>query len=230
MQNWKYIFNMDDGRRHEFDVTLDDKTMQVIPLLKGTPPDWTLLEFHKCDNCPLPYHKKSWCPIAVNVALMVNGFDGVINSSNAHVVVVNKERTVSRHVPIASGLYSLLGIYMAASGCPVMSKLRPMAYYHLPFSTVEETIYRVLTMYVTGQYFRDRKGLAPDWKMEELRAMYGEIRTVNQCFAERIRAAAEKDVVINSLVSLDVFAMAMTDITDHLGDMRKLFGSYLDNK
>ena len=227
MQNWKYIFNLDDGRRYKFNVSLDTTTMRVTPSLKGTPPEWTNLEFHKCDNCPLPCHKKSWCPIAVNVAGMVAGFDGAVTSSSAHVVVVSKERTISRHVPLASGLYPLLGIYMAASGCPVMDRLLPMAYYHLPFSTIDETIYRVMTMYATAQYFRAKKGLTPDWTMEGLRRMYAEIRTVNQCFAGRIRAAAEKDVVINSLVNLDVFAMALSDITENMGDVRKLFLPYL---
>ena len=37
---------------------------------------------------------------------------------------------------------------MALSGCPVLEQLKPMARFHLPFASVEETIYRAASMYL----------------------------------------------------------------------------------
>ena len=57
-----------------------------------------------------------------------------------------------------SVVFSLIGIYMVTSGCPIMDKLRPMARFHLPFASTEETIYRAISTYLLGQYFLEQKG------------------------------------------------------------------------
>lgn len=53
------------------------------------------------------------------------------------------------------GLYSLLGLVMATSGCPHLDFLRPLALHPLPFSSIHETVFRVSSSYLTEQYFRE---------------------------------------------------------------------------
>ena len=227
MYNWKYVFNLEDGGRREFEVSLDPETLLIKQDSGGPLPDWTRLEYHRCEKCPLAGTKTTHCPIAANISRLVEGFKEILSSTNVQVAVLCDDRTVTRHTPLAEGLYSLLGIYMAASGCPVMDKLKPMAVYHLPFSSIEETVYRVMTMYAAGQYFRMKDGLKPDWEMTGLVKMYDGIRNVNYGFAERIRGAAEKDSVINSLVNLDVFAMVMLDVPSNVDGLERIFEPYL---
>jgi hypothetical protein len=228
MYEWKYVFNLEDGSRKEFNVRLDPETLLVEQDYKGTLPDWTKLDFHRCPNCPFAGTGAQYCPIAKNIAGFVTEFNTAISSANGQVVVMSEERSVTRHTSLAEGLYSLLGIYMAASGCPHMEKLKPMAAYHLPFSSIEETVYRAMTMYTAGQYFRMREGLTPDWEMKGLVKMYDEIRLVNQGFADRLRGAAEKDSVINSLVNLDVFAMVLLDLPSNVDGLERIFSPYLE--
>ncbi|MFA5162059.1 MAG: hypothetical protein WC421_07410 [Elusimicrobiales bacterium] len=229
MQNWKYTFKLDDGRTKEFHVSIDPATLLVVQEDDAPdPPPWTLLEYRKCRNCPLDSRYTSHCPIAANISRLVADFGEIMSCASAYVSVASSARTVTKAASLNEGLYSLLGIYMSSSGCPVMDKLKPMAMYHLPFSTVEETVYRVFTMYMGAQYFRMKEGLCPDWELQKLVSMYDDIRSVNRDFAERIRGAAEKDSVINSLVNLDVFAMVMADVSLSVRDLARVFAPYLD--
>jgi len=226
MHSWKYIFTFDDGRRAEFAVSLDPKTLDVETVPPENPPDWTRLEYRRCSNCPLDPKTSPRCPIALNIAAVVEGFRDMVSAQSVQVTVVSGERTVSRRTLLAEGVYSLLGIYMAAGGCPVMEKLKPLAATHLPFSTIEETVYRVMTMYISAQYFRAKKGLEPDWELKGLVGMYDAIRLVNKGFANRLRGAAEKDALINSLVDLDVFAMVMLDMPASVDGLAPLFAPF----
>src|SRR5206468_7329766 len=115
--------------------------------------------------------------------------------------VETDERTISRICPVQSGLYSLLGIYMVASGCPEMQKLKPLVRFHLPFASIQETMFRVFSMYLAAQYFRSKKGMKPDWTLEGLSKIYHQINDVNVRLSRRIAKASEQDATMNALVS-----------------------------
>ena len=61
-----------------------------------------------------------------------------------------------------------------------------MVRFHLPFATREETMYRVVAMYLMAQYFRQRNGLEPDWEMADLVHMYEDVTVVNKSFVDRL--------------------------------------------
>ncbi len=67
-----------------------------------------------------------------------------------------------------------------------MDKLRPMVFTHLPFSSLEETLFRAISMYLLAQYFRDQQGQPPDWKLENFTKIYEDIAQVNQSFTKRL--------------------------------------------
>jgi hypothetical protein len=120
---------------------------------------------------------------------------------------------------------------MVVSGCPIMNKLRPMAFTHLPFATVEETTYRAVSMYLLAQYFRNRHGKKADWSLEELLKIYEEVRAVNHSFVRRLLSINPLDASINALVSLDCFGTvaAFSIVQDSLKALEPLFQSYLDD-
>lgn len=64
-----------------------------------------------------------------------------------------------------------------------------MARFHFPLSTELETIYRVTSSYLLGQFFNYLKGLDFDIQMEGLVAIYERVQQVNMCFAGRMRAS-----------------------------------------
>jgi hypothetical protein len=122
-----------------------------------------------------------------------------------------------------------MGIYMTTSGCPVMARFRPMVRFHLPFATMEETRYRVLSMYLLAQYLRKRRGAPPDWDAKGILEIYEAIRTVNQDFSKRLRATQIEDATLNAIVRLDAFAdiIAFTVDQHMLETLEPLFQAYL---
>jgi hypothetical protein len=121
---------------------------------------------------------------------------------------------------------------MVTSGCPVMDKLRPMVRTHLPFATREETMYRVLSMYLLAQYFLYKDGQKPDWDLENLGGIYEEIHTVNKSFCQRLLDIHIKDASLNAVVLLDSFAMftSYSLEVNRLDEIKRLFHAYLGSE
>jgi len=102
-------------------------------------------------------------------------------------------------------LSSMIGLVMATSGCPVLDKLRPMAYTHQPFSNIDETIYRAIAGYLLAQYVRQEEQREALFKAEGLVEIYTKIGRLNNAFSKRLRGFKD-DANINALVILDLFA------------------------
>ncbi|HEY6837319.1 MAG TPA: hypothetical protein VI389_01115 [Geobacteraceae bacterium] len=201
-----YLFTFSDGAAAEFPVSLDPQTLLLVPRRVQTPPAWAELERHRCSICPLPRDAGRWCPIAANLADIVEEFKEYFSTEEVHVTVRTAERTYARRSSLQEGLSSLIGIIMVTSGCPVMERLKPMVRFHLPFATLEETEFRMISMYLVAQYLRQQRRLVPDWDLVGLKGIYADVEVLNRSFAARLHDAAEKDANINALVKLDCFA------------------------
>jgi hypothetical protein len=105
---------------------------------------------------------------------------------------------------------------MATSGCPVLEQLKPMVRFHLPFASLEETIFRMVSMYLVAQYLRHQAGKTAEWGLDGLRKIYAQVEQVNSDFADRLVGAAQNDVNINALVNLDAFAKMVPLAADKL--------------
>ncbi len=142
-----------------------------------------------------------------------------------------EERAYGKRASAQEVASSLMGISMAASGCPVLAKLRPMARFHLPFATVEETLYRVLSMHLLAQYLAARKqGKPADWSLKGLIELYREIGTVNEHFFLRLRGEAVEDASLNALVRLHAFSSEIPFSVEEqmLDDLEPVFSAYLE--
>jgi hypothetical protein len=120
-----------------------------------------------------------------------------------------------------------MGIIMVSGGCPVMDPLRPLVRFHLPFASMEETEFRIVSMYLIAQYFREKKGEKPDWSLDGLKEIYNKVGEVNISFADRLRAATKKDASVNALIILDCFAKGVPfAVRTTLSDYEKYFEFY----
>ena len=157
----QYQFQLAGGREVKFNLSLDPGNFQIQPGFKGELPHWTLLEFHKCRNCPLEPGTVARCPAAVSMAGIVECFDEVVACGRATVIATTCERRVSAETTIQGGISSLVGLLMATSGCPLTSFFKPMARFHLPFASTQETLWRAASAYLLAQYFKYREGKIP---------------------------------------------------------------------
>ena len=183
----EYAFTLDDGRTYQFkvDPARDDISRPHAP----DRPFWTRLDFNQCRGCPLDTARHHHCPAAIDLEPIMETFQSVVSFENAKVTVTADERTYSRNCDVQTGLRSLVGLVMATSGCPTLSRLKGLAKMHLPFATLEETVFRSTGAYLLKQYFIFKEGGVPDLELKGMHAFYEELQTVNRYFKRRIDAA-----------------------------------------
>ncbi len=165
-------------------------------------PAWTRLEVEQCQNCPLSREQWSHCPASLAIHEIVALFADHLSIVPVDVQVTTKERSYCKKTDLQSCLHSILGLAMATSQCPILSRLRPMAYFHLPFASLEETLFRLVSTYLLKQYLLGRKGTqAPDWDLHGIESLYKELEVVNHHLLKRIRLASKEDANINAVQS-----------------------------
>ena len=224
----RYKFQFENGEEKLFDVLLNEQTLQVVQSSTASNPEWTKLKYHQCTNCPLK-DDVAYCPIAVNIAHLIDEFKFSTSYDKTWVVVETPERTYAQETTVQNGLSAILGIYMVTSDCPILDYLRPMVRFHLPFATTEETVFRAVSMYLVAQYFREREGLEPNWNLEGLVNIYKEIGTVNKGIWNRLSKASSFDANVNALIVLSTFGDAVRfSLKKDLENLSPLFTKYLE--
>jgi hypothetical protein len=219
-----YDFAFPDGAAKSYTVALDRATLAYLPGTQESPPAWTRLENHQCGHCPLSPAEHPYCPVATNLSELVEAFKDKASVAEATVTVTAEERTYVKQLPLQRGIFGIFGLVMATSACPYMDFLKPMARFHLPFSTAEETIVRSVSMYLLRQYFVAKRGGAPDLGLEQLETHYENIQKVNDGILERIRGVVLNDADVNALVILQGFADLLTmAIAKDLSKIEPLF-------
>lgn len=215
-----YDFVFKDGQTYHFAVPLVGYV--ETPLTREEEhPHWTLLANDQCPNCPLDRNTHKYCPAAVDLHTAAEKFSAITSYQNALVTVVVGARTFTSNCDMNTGLRSLFGLYMALSGCPVTSRMRALALQHLPFSTMQETLSRVVSNYLLKQYFVMKSGGSPDWELKGLHALYESLDLVNSAFINRVRHASAHDSNLNAICGFGTFSRLYTMALDDLLDEEK---------
>ncbi len=222
-----YGFKFADDSEEVFHLQIDAQKFELINNIPDTLPSWAQLSFHQCPHCPLSPETHPNCPLAANLANLVPRFNRFLPYEKTHLDVITEERRISQDTTVQASVGSLMGLVMATSGCPYTAFFKPMARFHLPLASAEETIYRSVSMYLMAQYFLHKEGQDIDFGLRGLEQVYENIHTVNTSIAERFLAASEKDSSIDAVVQLDIYAMTFLGILDEpLEELRPLFEAF----
>jgi hypothetical protein len=198
-----YTFTLGSGSVRRFEVRLDYETLGMIRPGGRELPVWTELSFCKCPNCPLDEATHPRCPIAANLVDVVETFKDSLSYEEADVSVEAHGRTYVKRTSLQQGVSSLIGIFMVTSGCPILNRLRPMVDTHLPFMNADESTYRMISTYLTAQFFRHRAGKPADWEMKGLLRFLSECRETNAAFCQRLQVLGVRDASINAMSILN---------------------------
>ncbi len=225
---FEYEFAFPDGHKKKFPIQLDPKTLELIAPAREKLPDWTKLDCCQCPNCPLKVQEHPFCPVAKNLFPVIEVFSCDLSYREVKVTIRTEPRDYQKTVPLQTALRSLFGIYMATSGCPVLDRLRPLVFTHLPFATTKETAYRAISMYVMAQFFIQRQGGKPDLELTGLDQVYKEIEIVNRAFHKRLSTIRIQDATLNAICSLNCYAQftEMVLASDQIKEIEALFSAY----
>lgn len=221
-----YHFRFSDNAVWECDIASGDLEQQA---LTDSLPDWTRLGFHQCSHCPLSTREHTHCPYAV--ALVEPARVTAMRPSHepVTVTVTSRSRTITAETTLQRAMGSLLGLIGPFSGCPVSRILRPMARFHLPLSSPDETLFRTFGTYLLGQYLRRRQGLEADWQMASLSQVYSDLRRLNHGMSSRVRASQDEDAGVNSFVLLDLLAAEVGyALEEYDGELDDSFREFLE--
>lgn len=228
--NYTYQFEFQNGRKEEFHLKLDNKSLSPIQDSEQEIPEWARLEFKQCLGCPLSL-ETIYCPLAKQIAPLVDTIKDVTSIEETRVTVIQDERIISSDTTAQEGISSVMGILTAVSGCPLTQFFKPMARFHLPFANIEETFYRASSMYMLGQYYRWKDNMSADMDMKGLPQYYANVAMVNKNMSKRLRDCKREDAAVNALVLLDMFVQSLPDTIDEvLEEFKPLFDSYLVDK
>jgi len=220
----RYEFIFPSGNQEDFELVLDEAAMSLINFNGESKPEWAKLHHKQCSCCTLTEDAHPYCPIAVNIEELVNNFKDRLSIEQCLVKCITPERTYMKDTSVQAGLYSILGIVMATSNCPVMDFYKPMARFHLPFSSTKETVFRSASVYLLQQYFEYKRGRQPDMEMEQLGKNLQLVQQVNTGIIARIRSVSIKDADANAVIILDSFSKLLEmAIEKNLSSLEYLF-------
>jgi hypothetical protein len=226
-----YHFNLEftGGKEMIFDINLDKETLDIIET-EYKLPDWTRREAFGCLNSNCLLLNKETCPIAKVVYKQLHSFKNIVSTEPVKATLTTDERVFSKNCSVQTAVASITGILMATSGCPVFSKLKPMVRFHLPFASLEETEFRVFSMYFLAQYLRGRKKLSQDNSVLALEKLYDEIQEINMLAARKIQELEQSDATINGLVILYSFGQLVSFNLEenNLSELENLFKDWLE--
>jgi hypothetical protein len=228
---FKYHFEFPDGGTKVYQIALDPRTLSFLrDEMVQEPAEWTRLEFEQCKCCPLMPATHPRCPIALNIMELVDNFKDLFSYRDCTVACETIERTYSKKTSVMEGLSAIFGVVMATSDCPIMEFLKPMARFHLPFATIEETTVRTASMYLLAQYFRykDQPGMKFDFKT--LEKHYVKVQQVNEGLLRRINSVSSEDADKNAIITLHSLSQFLSMEIDYsLSGLESIFaGRYED--
>lgn len=221
---YNYQFDFPDGKQKQFQVDFNNQSLRSELSCVNEYPDWSRLEFNQCPSCPLTSEDYLYCPLAVNLVPIVYWCKDLASYDEVDVIITSAEREVHAHTSLQRAISSLLGLLMSSSACPKMKFLRPLARFHLPLATHEETIFRAVSATFLKAYLDPDKNENHTDPLNVLKQQYAELQDLNRFTAERIRGAIKRDAAVNAIVLLDVLSKSVSySIDDSLQQIRYLF-------
>lgn len=200
-----YLFDFGNNNVKNFEALLNSSSLSLVLPKTYEIPSWA--KAFRCSQFSQVTADSQCCSICINISHLIEEFKTFASVSPCTISVYSKERNYSLKSDVQKGLSSLLGLYMATSDCPFLGFLRPMARFHLPFASTEETIFRSAGSYLIGQYFKARKNNRADFELNRLPETYIKVSKINYDIIQHLRKNYyTHDAYANSLVILDNFA------------------------
>jgi hypothetical protein len=224
----EYEFTLAEKAKERFRLVFDAGTIELVRQEGLKPPRWTALGYEQCPHCPLTPETHPHCPVALNLVPVIAHFDQLMSFDKMTVKVISSERHVAQNTSAQEGLSSLMGLLIAGSSCPYTHFFKPMARFHLPFASKDETLWRAAATFLLACYFSSEGMKLDHMRLDGLVTIYDDVAKLNDAMVQRLRTASSKDSAVNALVHLDVFAkFLMPPLDDSLAQIKSIFEPFI---
>ena len=166
--------------------------------------------------------------MAVQLYHIVDRFHQTRSIDEVEVEVETEQRIVTKTTALQNAISSMLGLVFPISGCPKTEGMKPLARFHVPMASEEETVFNVSGMFLLAQYFVNLKNKNGVLSFDGLINMYEDLHVVNKTVASRLQAVTSSDSVKNAITLLDMYSSLIPMLLqDQLVEIRNFFNAYL---
>ena len=198
---FQYVFSIQDKPQYEISISIDSKTLNLIDRPTRKPAAWTKLSHHQCPNCPLDPAEVERCPVATNISSVISQFQDGVSCEATHVTVITSERTYSKSTDLQRGLNSIFGLIMASSSCPHFEWLKPLARFHLPFASFEETLFRSISSCTLSELIAHKSVRDIEDIFKLVKHRYEQLAIINAALVKRIGGVGKGEADKNAIVT-----------------------------
>jgi hypothetical protein len=101
---------------------------------------------------------------------------------------------------------------------------KPLARFHLPFATVDESIFRIVAVYMLRQYYRKDASKDDQFLLNDIKKHYSLVKQVNRGILKRILSISDLDADKNAIVTLSSLGQILEmEIDANLESLQHLF-------
>lgn len=226
--NIEYRIKIDERKTESIKFELDGKSFDLIAKKIADPPKWTTLSYKQCPHCPLNPEEHPHCPVALQIYDVVERFDGTQSIDIIELEVITEDRRVFQTLDIQRALASMLDLVFPVCGCPKTAYMKPLARFHLPLASEEETVFRVTGMYLLSQYFVSQAQSGGRVSFDGLSGLYQDMHILNTAVAKRLVSVTQSDSLKNAITLVDMYStLVPLLLEDRLVEMREFFQAYL---
>lgn len=223
-----YNIKLNENQTERFDFQLDNTQFDLIASDVENPPAWTALEYRQCAHCPLNAQDTPHCPLALQLHNIVNRLHKTRSIDVVEVEVITEERRIIQKTALQRVVASMLELVYPSCGCPKTAYMKPMARFHLPLSSEEETVYRVTSMYLLAQYFLNQTAKKGRIEFDGLNNIYADMHILNTAVASRLQTVTQSDSAKNAVTLVDMYStLVPLLLEDNLAELRGFFKAYL---
>ncbi len=212
--SWYHEINLcfEDGSEETFFIERTPTGSHVPSHSEDEPAAWTRLPFHRCPCCPLP-GDDAFCPAAESLEDTLARFKSRRGNEIVKTTAVDgakRQTVVEGQLQDVGSIFVQLAVFY--SGCPVGRKFKPMLNDLRTFATNQE-----LSRHFIGAFLLKHRGRMAPSKKEIINRMEP-VLSVFHHLAKRLSDRSAGDVIANSFLQLEAFAMTLTEQIDDVFD------------
>ena len=204
------ILKFEDGREEIFMIEMTRSGTFMLSEM-NEPAEWTRLEHHKCESCPLSTSTE-YCPAAESLETTLMRFK---ERNSFEKVMANAVDGAGRRTVVDGTLQEVGSVFVQlavfSSSCPIGKKLRPLLNDLRPFATNNE-----LTRFLVTKMLLKNRGDIDNAKREILRQLEPLHEVFSKLWARLEDQKSAGDAVQNSIVRMDAFTMNVSLQVDNI--------------
>ena len=201
------IVTFSDATSDRFLINRTKSGSVLPPDLGEQAAEWTKLDFHKCDCCPLSAATEI-CPAAESLDFTIMKFRGKNPEERVTATAIDSQQ---RYTVVDSDLADVCTTFVELavffSGCPIGRGFKSMMANLRPFATAPE-----LSRHIIGHFLIKNRGKLKD-SQKEIRERLDPLRSVFHHLSKRLadNADTDLDTVQDSIHQLDAFAAMISE-------------------